>query len=46
MKHFVINGHGTSGKDTFIELFDEMVLNKVYNISSIDPIKDIAYNGG
>ena len=46
MKHIIINGSGTSGKDTFIKLFDELYPNTTHNVSSIDPIKDIAYIGG
>jgi CO dehydrogenase nickel-insertion accessory protein CooC1 len=46
MKHIIINGRGTSGKDTFIELFAKSYPNTTHNISSIDPIKDIAYIGG
>lgn len=37
---FVINGTGGSGKDTFVELVSKYA--KVYNISSVDKIKEIA----
>ena len=46
MKYIVINGHGTCGKDEFIKIFDELYSSTVHNISSIDPIKDIAFIGG
>jgi len=45
MKVFVINGSGTCGKDTFIEIF-EKYHDHTENISSIDPIKDIARENG
>lgn len=36
----IINGYGGSGKDTFVNLVSKY--NKVYNISSVDKIKEIA----
>ena len=47
-KIIVINGSGTSGKDTLIEIMVS-ILNKniiIKNISTIDPIKKIAKNIG
>lgn len=41
MKHIVIiNGTGGSGKDTFVDLVSS--IKKVYNVSSIDKVKEIA----
>ena len=40
----VINGVGGCGKDTLIEMLKDKI--KFHNISSITPIKEIAYNCG
>lgn len=39
-KIIVINGTGGSGKDTFVELVS--TIKKVYNVSSVDKVKEIA----
>lgn len=38
----IINGKGASGKDTLINFFEKENPGKVFNVSSIDPIKEIA----
>lgn len=43
-KIVVINGTGGSGKDTFVELTS--TIRKVYNVSSIDKVKEIAKTCG
>jgi len=44
---FVINGRGGTGKDTFIEYVEDYFWDyKITNVSSIDPIKEIARNNG
>lgn len=44
--NFIINGAGTSGKDTFIDLFKKLIIKDsnttVNNISTVDHIKMIA----
>src|SRR5574344_92768 len=44
----IINGTGGSGKDTFVDMVSKY--HKVYNVSSIDKVKEIAkmigWNGG
>lgn len=49
----VINGSGGSGKDTFIDFFTEVIKTsycnpstKVYRVSSVDEVKEIAMNLG
>jgi hypothetical protein len=44
-KYFVINGQGGSGKDSFIKMVDRYYLDKVINVSSVDPIKWLAKYG-
>lgn len=44
-KIFVINGNGGVGKDLFIEFVKDICYNKVYSISSIAPIKELAKTG-
>lgn len=39
---FVINGMARAGKDTFVKLFDNNSDYDVMNVSTIDPIKDLA----
>ena len=47
LKIIIINGYGGSGKDTFVELVKQNTNCKhVENISSIDPIKDLAISLG
>jgi len=41
-KIIVINGSPQSGKDTFIDSLRELNLIKVFNLSSVDKIKDSA----
>ena len=41
-KIYVINGSGGVGKDTFVSFVSKQCNNKVANISSITPIKEIA----
>ena len=38
----VLNGVACSGKDEFIKLFTEITKNKVFNISTVDQVKNIA----
>jgi predicted kinase len=40
-KCIVINGVSGSGKDTFVKVFQETTSLNVYNISSVDLIKEI-----
>lgn len=46
MKRIIINGRGTSGKDEFVKIFSELYPCSTHNISSIDPIKEIARESG
>ena len=47
VRYIVINGIGRSGKDTFADLVkDHPLCSRFLNISSIDPIKDIAISLG
>lgn len=52
MKIVIINGCARSGKDTFIEFCqtydakNEDGTPKIYNISTVDPIKELAYQIG
>lgn len=41
---FIINGSGTSGKDTVVELFVKNFSKyfNVYNVSSIDKVREAA----
>lgn len=44
-KIVIINGQGGAGKDTFVNLCKKHKSN-IYNISTIDYVKDIAYSVG
>jgi len=39
-KVFIINGSGYSGKDTFVKLFNKNTESTVFNISTVDNIRD------
>lgn len=41
-KIYIINGPAGSGKDTFVELYSEISINTVHNISSVDKVKEAA----
>lgn len=45
-KIFIINGKGGSGKDTFVKLVKENCRMPVFNYSTIDIIKKMAYEYG
>lgn len=44
VKIVIINGHGGSGKDTFISLCQPYV--KIFNFSTVDFVKEIAFDCG
>lgn len=45
-KIIIINGYPRSGKDTFIDICNELTGGKVARVSIIDPVKDIAMKCG
>lgn len=45
-KIIIINGYPRSGKDTFIDICNELTDGKVARVSIIDPVKDIAAKCG
>lgn len=46
MKIYILNGKAGSGKTTFFKLIEEKCRNYVYNYSTIDLVKKVAYGCG
>ena len=46
MKIYILNGKAGSGKTTFFKLIEEKCRNYVYNYSTVDLVKKVAYGCG
>ena len=46
MKIYILNGKAGSGKTTFFKLIEEKCHNYVYNYSTVDLVKKVAYGCG
>lgn len=46
MKIYILNGKAGSGKTTFFKLIEEKCCNYVYNYSTVDLVKKVAYGCG